>query len=121
MVVRRKHRTSHYSRPSRHDGARWHAMAVGRLATWSPVKLNVPISPLRNVPSAWGARAEYRFTVGIDVVVDVENLPAEIPLLIEKLCQAFEALAGFRGHAQYGHAGVLLLNELHQLVCLRAR
>ena len=62
--------------------------------------------------------AQLGLALGVGVVVDVEDLPAEVALLVEQFRQRLEALAGLRRHAQDRQPGKLRREQSGQLVAV---
>src|SRR5439155_17466459 len=55
--------------------------------------------------------AQLGLALGVDVVIDVQDLAAEVAALIEQLDEGHEALAGLRRYAQHRRAGILGLHQ----------
>ena len=59
--------------------------------------------------------AKLRFALGIDVVINIQNLSAEIAVLIEEFEKILKSLPACGGDAQHRRAGVMLLEQAAKL------
>ena len=55
--------------------------------------------------------AHFGFAFGVDVVIDIQNLPAECPVLIQQFDEGFKALPCLGGRGQQRGSGVTLADQ----------